>query len=90
MSSRFNGSPPPQFVMVHEGNVDEYIGHQVIYFTKGVWEISTILNVAITRGSISINSSEEKEQTTHKKRLNIPRFEDSIQVRKGRSVYVIT
>ena len=61
---------------IHAGNVDNYIGCQVMYKTKGIWEISVVISVAIKRGSILISNDKSNENTTHKMRLNIPRFRE--------------
>jgi hypothetical protein len=87
MGERFNGNPTPHHVRIHEGNVDDYIGCQVMYFTKGIWEISEVINVAVTRGSILISNGEDIENTTHKKRLNIPRFPGDTC--RGRCIYAV-
>jgi hypothetical protein len=89
MIRRINGNPTPQHVRVHEGNIDNYIGCQVMYFTKGQWEISYVVSIAITRGSILISNTEDKENTSQKKRLNIPQFRGTEQIRNGRYIYVV-
>ena len=90
MSMRFNGNPEPHIVQVTATNVDEFIGFQVMYFTKGKWEISKLESVADTKYSISISNGDDIGNTTHKKRLNIPtlRRDGSIE-RSGRCVYAI-
>jgi len=90
MSSRFNGNPEPYYVRVTARNVDEFIGYQVMYFTKGMWEISKLESVADTKFSILISNGDYIENTTHKKRLNIPTLSrDGSIERPGRCVYAI-
>ena len=47
-------------IQLHQDNVEDKLGHKIIYKTNNIWEESTIIRISKSRCSIGINSGKKK------------------------------
>ena len=79
-----------KLTQIHQDNVREYFGKRILFNTKGSFTIGKIIRISKSNCSIGIENIEDKEESTHKKTLNIPKLKNGTRVGKnGRNVYLL-
>ena len=78
-----------KLTQIHQDNVREYLGERILFKTKGLFTIGKIIRISKSNCAIGIENIEDKEESAHKKTLNIPKLKDGKRVGKnGRNVYL--
>ena len=77
-------------IQIHQDNVREYLGKRILFKTKGLFTVGKIIRISESNCSIGIENNEDKDKSTHKKTLNIPKLNNGTRVGKiGRNVYLL-